>query len=99
MSSQIHRARVAPEIRKRSEFPKLVPRGDTTMMFSPNQWLKMSARILLIGLAIFTFVSVAMSQDQSSAADLLGVVHDRNGAVVPMATVMMRYTASNVSRQ
>src|SRR5437667_9863367 len=99
MSSQIHRARVAPEIRKRSEFPKLIPRGDTTMVFSPNQWLKMSARILLIGLAIFTFVSAAMSQAQSSAADLQGVVHDPNGAVVTNATVTARNTATNVSRE
>src|SRR2546429_6598848 len=99
MSSQIHRARVAPEIRKRSEFPKLIPRGDTTMVFSPNQWLKMSARILLIDLAIFTFVSAAMSQAQSSAADLQGVVHDPNGAVVTKATVTARNTATNVSRE
>src|SRR5437763_89145 len=86
-------------MRKRSEFPKLIPRGDTTMVFSPNQWLKMSARILLIGLAIFTFVSAAMSQAQSSAADLQGVVHDPNGAVVTKATVTTRNTATNVSRE
>ena len=69
------------------------------MVFSPNQWLKMSARILLIGLAIFTFVSAAMSQAQSSAADLQGVVHDPNGAVVTKATVTTRNTATNVSRE
>src|SRR5437016_5716841 len=69
------------------------------MVFSPQQWLKMSARILLIGLAIFTFVSAAMSQAQSSAADLQGVVHDPNGAVVTKATVTTRNTATNVSRE
>src|SRR5438105_8527829 len=103
MSSVIHSARFAfVKFDRISEYPKLkelIPRGDTTMVFSPNQWLKMSARILLIGLAIFTFVSAAMSQAQSSAADLQGVVHDPNGAVVTKATVTARNTATNVSRE
>src|SRR2546421_2846302 len=103
MSSVIHSARFAfVRFDRISEFPKLkelISRGDTTMVFSPNQWLKMSARILLIGLAIFTFVSAAMSQAQSSAADLQGVVHDPNGAVVTKATVTARNTATNVSRE
>jgi len=40
-----------------------------------------------------------MSQAQSSAADLQGVVHDPNGAVVTKATVTARNTATNVSRE
>src|SRR5438128_5580421 len=82
-----------------SEFPNVIRRGETTMVFSPKQWLRISARILLVGLAIFTFVSAAMSQAQSSAADLQGVVHDPNGAVVTKATVTTRNTATNVSRE
>src|SRR5256886_2040111 len=99
MSSQIYRAQVAPEIRQRSEFPKLIRRGETTMVFSPKQWLRISARTLLVGFAIFTFVTAAMSQAQSNAADLQGVVHDPNGAVVTKAAVTARNTATNVSRE
>src|SRR2546430_6122038 len=99
MSSQIHRARVAPEIRQRSEFPNVIRRGETTMVFSPKQWLTISARILLVGLAIFTFVTAAMSQAQSNAADLQGVVRDPKGAVVTNATVTARNIATNVSRE
>src|SRR5436190_11042787 len=69
------------------------------MVFSPKQWLKLSARVLLVGFAIFTFVTAAMSQAQSSAADLQGVVHDPNGAVVTKAAVTARNTATNVSRE
>ncbi|PYS63685.1 MAG: hypothetical protein DMF74_09485, partial [Acidobacteria bacterium] len=99
MSSQIHRARVAPEIQQRSEFPNVIRRGETTMVFSPKQWLRISARILLVGLAIFTFVTAAMSQAQSNAADLQGVVRDPKGAVVTNATVTARNIATNVSRE
>src|SRR5438093_7409728 len=99
MSSEIHRARVAPEIQQRSEFPNVIRRGETTMVFSPKQWLRISARILLVGLAIFTFVTAAMSQAQSNAADLQGVVRDPKGAVVTNATVTARNIATNVSRE
>src|SRR3989449_4015465 len=99
MSSQIHRARVAPEIRQRLEFPNVIRRGETTMVFSPKQWLRISARILLVGFAIFTFVTVAMSQAQSNGADLQGVVRDPKGAVVTNATVTARNIATNVSRE
>src|SRR2546422_2287192 len=99
MSSQIHRARVAPEIRQRLEFPNVIRRGETTMVFSPKQWLTISARILLVGLAIFTFVTAAMSQAQSNAADLQGVVRDLKGAVVTNATVTARNIATNLSRE
>src|SRR2546422_4015957 len=99
MSSQIHRARVAPEIQQRSEFPNVIRRGETTMVFSPKQWLRISARILLVGFAIFPFVTAAMSQAQSNGADLQGVVRDPKGAVVTNATVTARNIATNVSRE
>src|ERR1051326_2335326 len=70
-----------------------------TMLFSPKRWLKVSPRILLIGMAMLTFVSAAMSQAQSNAADLQGVVRDPNGAVVTNASVTARNTATNVSRE
>ena len=69
------------------------------MVFSPKQWLRISARILLVGFAIFMFVSAAMSQAQSNAADLQGVVRDPKGAVVTNATITARNTATNVSRE
>ena len=69
------------------------------MLFSPKRWLKVSPRILLIGMAMLTFVSAAMSQAQSNAADLQGVVRDPNGAVVTNASVTARNTATNVSRE
>src|SRR5438128_6731068 len=81
-----------------SEFPNVIRRGETTMVFSPKQWLRISARILLVGLAIFTFVRAAMSQAQSNAADLQGVVRDPKGAVVTNATVTARNPATNFSR-
>src|SRR5437588_1148681 len=69
------------------------------MVFSPQQWLSISARMLLVGFAIFMFVSAAMSQAQSNAADLQGVVRDPKGAVVTNATITARNTATNVSRE
>src|SRR5438552_958095 len=69
------------------------------MVFSPKQWLKLSARVLLVGFAIFTFVTAAMSQAQSNAADLQGVVRDPKGAVVTNATITARNTATDVSRE
>src|SRR5437660_9896805 len=69
------------------------------MVFSPQQWLRISARMLLVGFAISMCVSAAMSQAQSNAADLQGVVRDPKGAVVTNATVTARNTATNVSRE
>jgi hypothetical protein len=55
-------------------------------------------RILLVGAIIASCFSVAMSQAQSSAADLQGTVRDANGAVVANATVTARNTGTNETR-
>ena len=55
-------------------------------------------RVLLVCLAIVSCHSAAMSQAQSNAADLQGVVLDPKGAVVPGASVIARNTATNSSR-
>src|SRR5712691_6585937 len=68
------------------------------MRFSPGQWCRTSIQVLLVCLAVFSFASLAMSQAQSNAADLQGVVRDPKGAVVSGATVTARNTATNVSR-
>jgi hypothetical protein len=68
------------------------------MFFSPKQCLNQSVRILLVCLAVVACYSTAMSQAQSNAADLQGIVRDQKGAVVAGATVMARNTATNSSR-
>lgn len=55
-------------------------------------------RVLLVCLAVVSCYSAAMSQAQSNAADLQGVVRDPKGAVVPGANVTARNTATNGSR-
>jgi len=55
-------------------------------------------RVLLVCLAIVSCYSAAMSQAQSNAADLQGVVRDPKGDVVPGASVVARNTATNSSR-
>jgi len=55
-------------------------------------------RVLLVCLAIVSCYSAAMSQAQSNAADLQGVVRDPKGAVVPGASVTARNIATNSSR-
>ncbi|HVS81832.1 MAG TPA: carboxypeptidase regulatory-like domain-containing protein [Pyrinomonadaceae bacterium] len=69
------------------------------MRFSPGQWRRTSIQVLLVCLAVFSFASLAMSQAQSNAADLQGVVRDANGAVVTNATVTARNTATNQTRE
>lgn len=55
-------------------------------------------RVLLVCLAIVSCYSAAMSQAQSNAADLQGLVRDPKGDVVPGASVVARNTATNSSR-
>src|SRR5258708_7535386 len=69
------------------------------MRFSHAQWRRTSIQVLSVCLVVFSVVSVAMSQAQSNAADLQGVVRDANGAVVPNATVSARSTARNQTRE
>lgn len=68
------------------------------MRFSPGQWRRTSIQVLFVCIAVFSFATLAMSQSQSNAADLQGVVRDPKGAVISGATVTARNTATNVSR-
>ena len=69
------------------------------MYWSPTRWYKKSLQVLLVCFAVATCFSTAMSQAQSSAADLQGTVRDANGAVVANASVTVRNTGTNVSRE
>jgi len=68
------------------------------MAFSSKHWFRTSVRVLLVCCAVVSCVSVAMSQAQSNAADLQGVVRDPSSAVVTNATVTARNAATNFSR-
>jgi len=68
------------------------------MFFSLRQCLNRSIRVLLVCLAIVSCYTAAMSQAQSNAADLQGTVRDPKGSVVAGATVTVRGTATNSSR-
>lgn len=68
------------------------------MFRSLNGSYRTSLRILLIGMALVSCVTAAMSQAQSDAADLQGTVKDTSNALVPNATVTARNTATNVTR-
>jgi hypothetical protein len=69
------------------------------MVWSLSRWYKTSMRVLFACLAVLVCVSSAMSQAQSSAADLQGTVRDQNSAVVANASVTARNAATNVSRE
>jgi hypothetical protein len=69
------------------------------MHLSLNPWRRTLMQVLFVCLALIACVSVAMSQAQSNAADLQGVVHDQNGAVVANASVTARNAGTNVSRE
>lgn len=69
------------------------------MFGSLNRWYKSSVQLLLAGLAVLMCFSAAMSQAQSNAADLQGTVRDQNGAVVANASITVRNSATNVSRE
>ncbi|MEK6335171.1 MAG: carboxypeptidase-like regulatory domain-containing protein [Acidobacteriota bacterium] len=69
------------------------------MVSSLSMWRRTLVQVLFVGLAILTCFSAAMSQAQSNAADLQGVVRDQNGAVVPNATVTARNAGTNSSRE
>ena len=69
------------------------------MLFPPGPLRRTTAQFIWISLAVFLFVGTAMSQAQSNAADLQGVVRDPNGAVVVDANVSARNTATNASRE
>jgi len=69
------------------------------MCWSLTPWYRTSLQVLLVCFAVATCFSTAMSQAQSNAADLQGTVRDANGAVVANASVTVRNTGTNVSRE
>src|SRR2546429_2183401 len=69
------------------------------MLFPPGHLHRTITQFILICLAVSLFVRTAMSQAQSNAADLQGVVRDQNGAVVVNASVSARNLATNISRE
>ena len=68
------------------------------MFLSIKQCLKKSMRVLLVCLAVVSCFSAALAQANSNAADLQGSVKDQKGAVVAGATVTVRGTATNSTR-
>src|SRR5262245_32604196 len=74
-------------------------KGETKMCVSLRCLLRTSRTFLLAGLVISGCVSAAMSQAQSSAADLQGTVRDQNGAVVANASVTARNAGTNIERE
>src|SRR5437870_3696786 len=69
------------------------------MLFPPGHLHRTITQFIWTCLAVALFVGTAMSQAQSNAADLQGVVRDANGAVVVNASVSARNTATNASRE
>src|SRR5436309_3269759 len=68
------------------------------MRFFPRLSGKALAQTLLICFSVLMCAGPAMSQAQSNAADLQGVVRDPSNALVPNATVTARNPATNFSR-
>jgi Carboxypeptidase regulatory-like domain/TonB dependent receptor len=68
------------------------------MLSSISHWRRTLIQVLLVCIAVFSFATLAMSQAQSNAADLQGVVRDPKGAAISGATVTARNLATNASR-
>ena len=51
------------------------------MRCSPSQWRRTSIQVLFVCIVVFSFATLAMSQAQSNAADLQGVVRDPKGEI------------------
>src|SRR6185503_13823151 len=66
---------------------------------SLSAWRRTLMQVLFVSLAVFACAGLAMSQAQSNAADLQGVVRDQAGAVVTNATVTARNAGTNQSRE
>jgi hypothetical protein len=65
----------------------------------PPQWQSGCVRLLSLCAAIIFSASAVMAQAQSNAADLRGYVRDPAGAAIAGATVTVRNTATNVTRE
>jgi len=68
------------------------------MLSSISHGRRTLIKVLFVCIAVFSFATLAMSQAQSNAADLQGVVRDPKGAVISGASVTVRNTATNASR-
>jgi hypothetical protein len=69
------------------------------MLFPPGHLRRTVIHFVWICLAALMFAGSAVSQSQSNAADLQGVVRDPNGAVVVNAAVSARNLATNAARE
>jgi hypothetical protein len=65
----------------------------------PPQWLSACVRLLFLCAATIFCATAVMAQAQSNAADLRGYVRDPAGAAIAGATVTVRNTATNVTRE
>ena len=86
-------------IGSQTNFRPLRKEGEMKMLFPPRHLRRITIQFVLISLAVFSCVELAMSQAQSNAADLQGVVRDANGAVVVNASVSARNIATNAARE
>lgn len=68
------------------------------MFMFPKPRLIGGSRIIFLVLASLVCANVALSQTQSNAADLQGIVKDAAGAVIPNASVTARDPGKNISR-
>jgi carboxypeptidase family protein len=69
------------------------------MVLSLNAWRGRFMQVVFVCLTMVACVSVALSQAQSNAADLQGVVRDPNAAVVVNASVTARNVGTNDTRE
>ena len=69
------------------------------MVLSLNAWRRTFMQVLFVCLTIIACVGLALSQAQSNAADLQGVVRDPNAAVVTNASVTARNVGTNDTRE
>ncbi len=69
------------------------------MYWSLNQWCRSLTRALLACLTVLVCIGTAMSQAQSNAADLQGIIRDPNGAAIVNANVTARNLGTNLSRE
>src|SRR5262245_42459039 len=74
-------------------------KGETKMFVCLSGLLRTSLICVLACFLGLVCVSAVMSQAQSNAADLQGIVRDQNGAVVANASVTARNIGTNIERE
>src|ERR1051326_8592656 len=60
--------------------------------------LQLSVCTLVLGLLFSAMTGVCHAQSQATAADLVGIVKDETGAIIPGATVTVRNPQTNLER-